>query len=523
VDPKIVPILTGFAFYVLPELVLSAVACMLFLAGTWRARRDFCGLLALLGLALAGVMTWASAEAAGSDLLNNALFATPLYLTSLSLLVKTIALVGGGILLLFAWDEVPEAHAGEHHGCLLLIVAGVCLTSCANDLVSLFLSLELISIPTYVLLYMVRTDPPAQEAAMKYFLLSVFSSALMLFGFSYLYGLSGSTNLPAVLEAASSARGTQLRAVPLLALVMVVAGLGFKITAVPFHFYAPDVYQGTSTSGAALLAFLPKVAGFVALVRVLGFIPLGSPPLADQVSVLLWIMAAVTMTLGNVIGLLQDNLKRLLAYSGVAHGGYMLIGLAVAPRLPEASALMGGVGAVFFYLIAYGVGTIGAFAVIGYLNTPERPVETVDDLAGLGRSQPGMALVMALFLFSLMGIPPTVGFMGKFLIFIGALSVPIDGGNADQSRLFTILATVAAINAAIAAWYYLRVASVMFLRDSTRPVTQTRTRPVLLAIGLCAVLTVVAGVWSDPFVKGVRSAVEKSVKPGFPEATQQER
>lgn len=528
-NPKLIETLTGYAFYTLPELVLAAFACLLFLAGTWRCGRHLYGLLALLGLALAGVMAWASAGVADSDLIKLAQYTTPLYPTYLGLLVTTIALIAGGILLFFAWDELPESHTAEHHACLLLIVAGACLTGIANDLISLFLALELISIPTYVLLYMLRTDSPAQEAAMKYFLLSVFSSALMLFGFSYLYGLSGTTNLPAVLEAAKAAHNSpQLRAIPLLALVTVVAGLGFRITAVPFHFYAPDVYQGTTNSGAALLAFFPKLAGFAALVRLLGFIPVGSPLLAEnQVPVLLWILAAVTMTLGNVLALLQDNLRRLLAYSGVANGGYMLIGLAVAPRLTEATALVGGVEAIFFYLIAYGAMTIGAFAVLGYLSTPGRPVDTVDDLAGLGRSQPGMALVMALFLFSLIGIPPTVGFLGKLLLFVGALSVPanpIDGASVDQSRLFAILALVGAINAAIAGWYYLRVATVMFLRDSTRPIpAPARPRPVLLSIALCAVLTVVAGVYSNPFVKAVKASVKASAKPASVETVAQDR
>ena len=216
--------------------------------------------------------------------------------------------------------------------------------------------------------------------------------------------------------------------------MLIVAGLGFRISAVPFHFYAPDVYQGTAIPGAALLAFLPKVAGFIALVRILGYAWLDTVGrVADPVTVVLWIMAAVTMTLGNVLAFLQNNVKRILGYSSVAHAGYMLIGLAVAPLLintssPTETPPVGGVESVVFYLIAYGAMTIGAFAVLSYLSTPERPVETVNDLSGAARRHPGVSLLMVLFLFSLVGMPMTAGFTGKMLLFLGALGVPTDQG-----------------------------------------------------------------------------------------------
>jgi NADH-quinone oxidoreductase subunit N len=413
------------------------------------------------------------------------------------------------VLVLFSWHEVPERHAAEYQACLLIIVAGTSMAGMANELVTLFLALELTSIPTYVLLYLARHDEPAQEAAMKYFLLSVFSSALLLFGLSYLYGIGGTTNIPGLAQSLASVRGGALPAAALIALVMVVAGLGFRIAAVPFHFYAPDVYQGTSTGAAALLAFIPKVAGFVALVRVLGFAPQASlldsllqrdvvPGLllGPQVSTLFWILAAVTMTLGSVLALLQDNLKRLLAYSSVAHAGYMLIGLAVAPYLRGSDA-PGGVEAMLYYLAAYGAMTIGAFAVISYLNTPERPVETVDDLAGLSRSRPVVALLMLVFLFSLIGIPATGGFAGKFLLFWGAMSVrvvPTDPSTVEQARLFRILALIGVLNAAIGAWYYLRIVAVMYLRNPLRPLEGRRGWATRAAMTACAVLTIALGV-----------------------------
>ena len=230
-------------------------------------------------------------------------------------------------------------------------------------------------------------------------------------------------------------------------------------------------------------------------------------------------MAAVTMTLGNVLGLLQDNLRRLLAYSSVAHAGYMLIGLAVAPKLlTRPDAMVDGVDAVFFYLVAYGAMTLGAFGVLQYLSTSGQRAETMDDLAGLRRSRPGMALLMVLFLFSLIGIPLTAGFMGKFLLFAGALDVPASPEDRrprwSNASLFIGLAVLAAINAAIGGWYYLRIAAAMYLREPPPsavidPQAGRARWPVLAAVWLCAVLTLGIGVYPAPLKKAVQSAVPR--------------
>jgi NADH-quinone oxidoreductase subunit N len=305
---------------------------------------------------------------------------------------------------------------------------------------------------------------------------------------------------------------------------------------VPFHFYAPDVYQGTSAGNAGVLAFAPKVAGFVALVRLLGFVSdkvvtvhtgdqffstiqcetalgdiLGS---GTQVSVVLWILAAVTMTLGNILALLQDNVKRLLAYSSVAHAGYMLVGLATATALVrDHSVVTAGVDAVLFYLVAYGAMTLGAFAVLSYLGTKERPVNQIDDLAGLWRSQPVVAVMMAIFLFSLLGMPLTAGFMGKVFLFwgpIGLVPHPDNKELMDQYALSIALAVIGMVNAAVGGWYYLRVVAVMFLRESAEPRGRSRAWPALAAIVACTVATVVLGV---PMTAPLLNAVEKADNP----------
>jgi NADH-quinone oxidoreductase subunit N len=497
-----------------PEIILGLAACVLFVGATFRASRRLWGSVALVALALAGLTLCLTLPATMARKPAE-VFASALLFDPLALLIKVIALAAGVVLVLLSWDEVPDKQAGEYHGCLLLIVAGLCLTGAANEMVTLFLALEMISIPTYVLLYLPRHDSASQEAALKYFLLSVFSSALLLLGFSYLYGLSGTTNLSVILEAFTHTRrhgpvGGQGAALPVLAqvaLIMVVAGLGFNITAVPFHFYAPDVYQGAPTSGAALLAFFPKAAGFAALLRVLGFVLPSSVlaeaggsigrTLSDQVPILLWLLAAVTMFMGNFLALLQDNLKRILAYSSVAHAGYMLIGLAVASYLkddailakPGAALPPGGVETTLFYLVAYGAMTLGAFAVIAYLSTPQRPVETVDDLAGLSRSHPGVALLMLLFLFSLIGIPLTAGFAGKLMLFMGAMAV----GSPSHAALFRVLALLGVINAAIGAWFYLRIVAVMYLRNALKPIERKWAWSGLATMWICAALTLALG------------------------------
>jgi NADH-quinone oxidoreductase subunit N len=533
----------------LPEAILIVLACVLLLGSTIAPGRNRWGNLAVLALVLAGgalAYTWTTFPTVDSlearlvqlerslnqpaDLteyarikneVNASLYSAPVLHTDLGLWIKVIALSCGLLLVWLSWDQVPRRYTAEYHACLLLITAGIGLTATANELITLFLALELISIPTYVLLYLPRADSSAQEAAMKYFLLSVFSAGLMLFGFSYLYGLAGSTNITAIVD--WMAEKTNATGKPgnlglaLVALLLVVAGLGFKITAVPFHFYAPDVYQGAPTPAVALLAVVPKVAGFVALARLIGlFTPYGVslPVLSAQLPLLLWILAAVTMTLGNILALLQDNVKRLLAYSSVAHAGYMLIALA-APRSMGATSLVGGTEAIVFYLIAYGLMTIGAFAVISWLSTPERPVEQIEDLSGVGRTHPLTAVALVIFLFSLIGMPLTAGFIGKLMIFLGALQLSADSA---QYWLYATLVIIGAINAAIGGYYYLRIIGVLYLRDAIKPLPTKRPAPVLVTIAICAILTLAGGIYPNPLVQALKKASTSPTAEGVAQA-----
>jgi NADH-quinone oxidoreductase subunit N len=503
VHPHAAALLAQF-WQLIPEMVLALFACVLYLGGAFvpNVKRSSWGITALAGLLLA---LFALLVIPAEPVAHGSVVGVPFLFDSLAFLTRLMALIAGMVLVALSWEEVPDRQVSDYHACLLVIVMGTGLVGAANDLVAMFITLELVSIPTYILLYLPRNDEPAQEAALKYFLLSVLSSALLLFGFSYLYGLGGTTNLAGLFgeltRAAQAApnNAEQFSAtrtasgLGLVALIMVVAGLGFRITAVPFHFYAPDVYQGTSPGAAALLAFIPKVAGFVALLRVLGFIvpegvAVGAAPgmaLSRQVPVLLWFLAVITMTLGNVLGLLQENLRRLMAYSSVANAGYMLIALASAPYLQSGDAANGAIVALLYYLVAYGAMTVGVFVVLAMLDRPDRPVETIDDLAGLSHTHPGVALMLTVLLFSLIGIPFTAGFTGKLMIFFGALAVP-----GESAWLYRVLALAGVLNAAIGAWYYLRLITAMYLRTAIRPVAVRGPLPGMIALSLCVVLTV---------------------------------
>jgi NADH-quinone oxidoreductase subunit N len=514
-DPQLQQTLKGVFRLAAPEIALVATACAAFLLGCLYNRRWLWFAVSLLGVGIAAILA-GTVKTATPQLMT----AAPINPDGLAAFVRWVAIVSAAVLLFVSWPEVTRTTAAEYYGCLLVAAAGVSLVGRANDLITLFLALELISIPTYVLLYLPARTKPNQEAAAKYFLLSVMSSAVLLFGFSYLYGLTGSTNLTVITDSLAKANAEALSPMALIGIVMVIAAIGFRITAVPFHFYAPDVYEGGPAGVVAQLAFLPKVAGFVALARVLGLVGRDGVHLPfdanTQIPLLLWILAVLTMTLGNVLALLQDNVRRMLAYSGVAHAGYMLMGVVVACSLPDAHGtptakpgevvgpMVGGIDALLVYLVAYGLMTVGAFAVILYLSTPERSVDAIDDLAGIGQSHPVSAGAMAVFLFSLIGLPLTVGFAGKLLLFVGAFTAPSD--TATMRNLYQVMAVVAAVNAAIGAYYYLRVIGVMYLRTPLRPLGRSRAVPTLLASVALAVATLVYGVYPKPLVDAAHAA-----------------
>ena len=409
---------------------------------------------------------------------------------------------------------------GEFFAFFLLSLAGVMLVAQADDLVWLFLALELVSLPTYVMVAISRPQAAAQEAGLKYFFLGALAVAIFLYGFALIYGASGVTRFADIRHFAAMYPPGEMPALLLTGLVLAMVGIAFKIAAFPMHFYAADVYEGAATPVTAFLAFVPKVAGFVAIILMLSLAdPTGSGQYPSVITGLLWLLAAFTMTLGNVLGLLQTSVKRVLAYSSIAHSGYMLVGLVAGVSLTSShgSSIGHGIAAVLFYLVAYGLATLAAFAVLGCLRSSTNPAQeanSYEDLAGLARRKPLLAGVMLLAILSLIGLPPLVGFLGKIYLF----------GSAIQQG-FLGLVILAVLNSAVSAVYYLRIAGACFFTapvtapPAAEPAIPTRQWGAMLAVLGALVLGVAGG----PLVDAAHQAGDnRQTKPSKPMAQRPE-
>jgi NADH-quinone oxidoreductase subunit N len=339
-----------------------------------------------------------------------------------------------------------EINHGEYYALLLSSVLGMMFLTSATDLMMLFLAVELMSIPTYALAGFRRDNLRSNESALKYFLMGSFASGVLLYGCALLYGTTGTLSLAQVAE-----RFDPEHPVALLGAGLVLIGLAFKIASVPFHQWAPDVYEGAPTTVSGFMATTVKVAAFGALLRVLG---IALQPGAELLYGVVWVLAVLTMTVGNVMAIIQQNTKRLLAYSSVAHAGYLLVAVAAGTRT--------GYSAVLFYLLVYTLMTIGAFTVVAILARRGEERDRVADLAGLGTRAPLLAAVMAICMFSLAGIPGTAGFMGKYYIFLSA----IERATAIGDSSLVWLAIIGVMNSALSLAYYLRIPVVMYMRDA---------------------------------------------------------
>lgn len=516
----------------LPELFLLFVATFIYLAGTYVHDRTIWSGVATIGLLMtAVVLVLSPARSEATISMSSELWANinvenaaarldlaePVSKDMLSHFGRVLSLGLGLLFVLSCGRTADGGQAPEFYGTLVLLVLGMMLTAAARDMILLFIGIELITIPTYVLLYLARptrsTDKLTEESAAKYFFLSVFATALMLYGMSFLYGATGETNLVFVYNKLAAGDGALYSsALVKVALLFIVAGLSFKITAVPFHFYAPDVYQGTSNAAAGVLSVAPKLAGFVALARLAAFAMPGAEIYAWRIFL---ILSMLTMTVGNVLALRQDNVRRMMAYSSIAHAGYMLIGLCAlsAAESQQVGAAGGSVnpfGATLFYLAVYGVSTVGLFSILNYLGDEHKQIDHVDDLAGLVSHQPAAAIALAIFLFSLAGIPPLAGFWGKFGLFYAALD--FQGGEAAGSIRFWLiaLAVVGAVNAAIAAGYYLRLMGLMFFRSPVHLSTARGGGGALVGGLVCAVLVIALGA----FPRELNNAAQEAGKLG---------
>ena len=363
---------------------------------------------------------------------------------------------------------------GEYHALLLLSIAGVMLICEARDLIWLFLALELVSLPTYVMVAISRWSKVAQEAAMKYFFLGAVSAALMLYGFALLYGATGTFVFTEMVDVFAAQRAEGGIAVfGQIGLLLAIFGLCYKIAAAPMHLYAPDVYQGASAAVTAFLAFIPKTAGMLAIIMLCTLVGWDENRLPLAIETALWVVAVLTMLLGNIGALLQTSAQRMLGYSSIAHSGYMLIGVIAGPPL--------GIVAVLVYLVIYGATNTSAFATLACLTRDGDRVDSLEDISGLHKRSPLAATSLAVSCGSLLGIPPLFGFWGKLLLFAAGIA-------AGQ----VLLVLIAVVASAISAWYYLRLIGLSLLSSTTprsEGVSVTLKWPLIAAV-LSAIIAI---------------------------------
>lgn len=449
---------------ILPELVLSGFGMLVMLLDPLvneEKSQKTLGLIAFLGTLAALASTWYVAQSPGLAFSNNIRVDT--FSVFFQFLVIAIAAVV--ILSSFEYMAVQRIRAGEYYALILFSVVGMTLMSSAVELVLIFIGLEISSIATYILAGFRRNAASSSESSLKYFLLGSFATAFFLYGVAMMFGATGSTNIDTISE---RLHASPAQALVYVAMALMFVGLGFKVAAAPFHVWTPDVYEGAPAPVVGFMSTAPKAATFAVLLRVVFSID------APGRFWFLWVAAALSMTLGNVGALVQTNIKRLLAYSSIAHAGYLLV--AFAMTTPE--NFSNGISAAMFYTAAYAAMNVGAFAVVSHFaNAGERYV-TLEDYEGLGRTSPLLAATLTIFLLSLIGIPITGGFFAKFYVFSAGLRANLIG-----------LTLIGVVNSAIGAYYYLRIIVVMYMREARREVPVT---PVPIGMGLALAITILA-------------------------------
>jgi NADH-quinone oxidoreductase subunit N len=477
-----------------PLLVVSAGACVVLLLAVAGRSQDGAHIpaVAILSMAVAGI---ALARQSGST----SLFSGAVVVDGLATLFGLTALLGAGLTVALAVGFLREHEQAIGEFCALatLGAAGMLVVVCAGDLMSVFVGIEIMSIAAYVLAGYRRDSRQSQEAALKYFIYGSFASGFVLFGIALLYGEMGRlTGTPGVglgtLREAYASAGA-LSATGASAVALVVAGLSFKVAAVPAHMWAPDVYEGAPTPSSALLAVGIKAAAFAALCRFVVATCAG-PDLRLGATQAIAVLAVATMFLGNLMAVLQTQIKRMLAYSSIAHAGYVLVAVAALVRAPSAAT----VAAIAYYLLGYTLMTVGAFAVVVAVERrASRTLDlSIDSLRGLGPAQPALGICMAVFMFSLAGVPPAAGFFGKLGLFSAAIEADLTG---------VVIAAVLA--SAIGAYYYLRVLVAMYMQADTTDRWVSQSPWVRAVLAGCAVATVLLGVLPEGYLQFARTAL----------------
>ena len=474
---------------ILPELVLSAFGIIIMLLDAVvdeEKNQKTLGGIAFGGTLVALAATWYMAQFPGLA------FSNTIKIDSFSVFFDSLVIVIAAVVILssFEYLAVQRIRASEYFALILFGVVGMTIMSSAVELVLIFIGLEMSSISTYVLAGFRRNDASSGESSLKYFLLGSFATAFFLYGVALMFGATGSTNIDIIGQKLQSAPADVL---VFVSMALMFVGLGFKVAAAPFHIWTPDVYEGAPAPVVGFMSTAPKAAAFAVLLRVVFTIN------APGRFWFLWVTAALSMTLGNVGALVQSNVKRMLAYSSIAHAGYLLVAFAMIS--PQNS--LTGISAAMFYTAAYAAMNVGAFAVVSHFaNAGERYV-TLEDYEGLGRSSPLLAAALAMFLLSLIGIPMTGGFFAKFYVFSAAL----------RANLIW-LTLIGVVNSAIGAYYYLRIIVSMYMREPRRAVPVT---PVSFGVGSALALSLIATLYLGILPNRVLQVAQHSAQDLLPQ------
>jgi NADH-quinone oxidoreductase subunit N len=465
---------------ILPEIVLSLFGMLIMVLDPLfdeRRSQKVLGVIGLLGT-LAGL---AATSVMGND--PGFAFWNMVRVDGFAVFFHFLIIAVGAVVILTSYEymAVQRIRAGEYYGLILFGMVGMCLMTSAVELVLIFIGLEISSISSYILAGFRRRSATSSESSLKYFLLGSFATAFFLYGVALMFGATGSTNIDAI---SAALRSNSVPVLAYVAMALMFVGLGFKIAAAPFHIWTPDVYEGAPAPIVGFMSTAPKAATFAVLLRLV------FEANAPGRFWLIWISAALSMTIGNLAALVQTNVKRLLAYSSIAHAGYMLVAFAA---MPEA-----GTSAVMFYAASYAAMNVGAFAVVSHLAGAGERYVTLEDYAGLGRRSPTLAAILTIFLISLIGIPITGGFFAKFYVFSAALQANLVG-----------LTLIGVINSAIGAYYYLKIIVVMYMRDSKEDLP---VLPIPLGVGTALAISLAATIYLGVLPQSVLGFAQRSAK-----------
>jgi NADH-quinone oxidoreductase subunit N len=461
-----------------PEILMIGLALTVLLIDLLIKKKEVIALISMVGVAFIALTLFGP---------PGVTFGTMFISDGYSTFFKVIFFINVilSVLISIKYIAVERVNYGEYYSLILFSTIGMMIMASAGDLIVLYLGLELMALSTYVLAGFIRHDIKSNEAALKYFLLGAFSSAFLLYGISIIYGLTGTTNIKAI-SLFITEKGLAGNLSLLLSVIFFVVAFGFKIAAAPFHMWAPDVYEGAPTSITAFMSVGPKAAGFAVLGRV--FMVAFASVKVDWAAILIP-LSILTMAVGNIVALSQTNIKRMLAYSSIAHAGYALLGIIAANNA--------GLSSMMNYLMIYAFMNIGAFAVIIMLRSEGFRGDSIYDYEGLSKTHPLAAALMLIFMFSLTGIPPTAGFIGKLYLFMSAV-------NAG----YTWLVVVAVIFSAISAYFYLRIVMYMYMREPKVAVRLTSSPGIDVALGITTVAVLLIGVLPSFLLEFARTAIK---------------